>query len=118
MDSETTTPESLIGSLQEPVISISTTTVSHEVGLAGLVERQLMKYIHAERQIFPTSGLYDRVLNEVERPLLRVVLDLVKGNKIQAAQILGLNRNTLLRKLRQHGLYQEKSTKQRRKHVV
>lgn len=77
---------------------------STEVGLAGLVERQLTRYINAERQIMPASGLYNRVIHEVERPLLRVVLNLVNGNKIQAAQILGINRNTLLKKLREHGL--------------
>lgn len=77
---------------------------STEVGLAGLVERQLTRYINAERQVLPASGLYDRVIQEVERPLLRVVLNLVNGNKIQAAKILGINRNTLLKKLREHGL--------------
>lgn len=77
---------------------------STEVGLAGLVERQLTRYINAERQVLPASGLYGRVIQEVERPLLRVVLNLVNGNKIQAAKILGINRNTLLKKLREHGL--------------
>lgn len=75
-----------------------------EIGLAGLIERQLTRYINADRQVLPASGLYDRVMNEVERPLLRLVLNLVNGNKIQAARILGINRNTLLKKLRQHGL--------------
>jgi len=77
---------------------------SNEVGLASLVERQLARYINADRQVLPASGLYDRVMNEVERPLLRLVLNLVNGNKIQAAKVLGLNRNTLLKKLRLHGL--------------
>lgn len=75
-----------------------------EVGLAALVERQLMRYINADRQVLPASGLYDRVIHEVERPLLRLVLSLTNGNKIQAAKVLGLNRNTLLKKLRQHGI--------------
>lgn len=77
---------------------------STEVGLASLVERQLTRYINADRQVLPASGLYDRVMNEVERPLLRLVMNLVNGNKIQAAKILGINRNTLLKKLRFHGL--------------
>lgn len=75
-----------------------------EVGLAALVEKQLARYINADRQVLPMSGLYARIINEVERPLLRLVLGLVDGNKLQAAQILGLNRNTLLKKLRQHDL--------------
>ena len=81
-----------------------TNDIGTEVGLASLVERQLARYINADRQVLPASGLYDRVMNEVERPLLRLVMHLVNGNKIQAAKVLGLNRNTLLKKLRQHGL--------------
>lgn len=81
-----------------------TNEIGTEVGLASLVERQLARYINADRQVLPASGLYDRVMNEVERPLLRLVMNLVNGNKIQAAKVLGLNRNTLLKKLRQHGL--------------
>lgn len=75
-----------------------------EVGLAALVERQLARYINADRQVLPASGLYDRIMDEVERPLLRLVLNLTEGNRIRAAKVLGLNRNTLLKKLRQHGL--------------
>lgn len=85
-----------------------------EVGLAGLVERQLIRYINADRQVLP-SGLYDRVLHEVERPLFRLVLNLVNGNKIKAAHILGLNRNTLLKKLRYHGIVEDAQAKPRKR---
>jgi two-component system nitrogen regulation response regulator GlnG len=85
-----------------------------EVGLAHLVERQLARYINADRQVLPASGLYDRVMHEVERPLLRLVLSLVNGNKIQAAKLLGINRNTLLKKLRFHGLEKPEKTIQKR----
>ena len=87
---------------------------STEVGLAQLVERQLAKYINADRQVLPASGLYDRVMHEVERPLLRLVLNLVNGNKIQAAKVLGINRNTLLKKLRFHGLEKPEKSVERR----
>ena len=90
---------------------------STEVGLAQLVERQLARYINADRQVLPASGMYDRVMNEVERPLLRLVLSLVNGNKIQAAKILGINRNTLLKKLRFHGLEKPEKTTQRQREV-
>lgn len=89
-------------------------TPESELGLAGLIERQLTRYISADRQVLPSSGLHARIMNEVERPLLRVVLALVEGNKVQAAQILGLNRNTLLKKLRQHGLDVPKQSVSRR----
>lgn len=101
--------------MTDPRTPLSTTSIplgeQSEVGLAGLVERQLTRYINADRQVLPASGLYDRVMNEVERPLLRLVLNLVNGNKIQAAKILGINRNTLLKKLRMHGLAEASETR-------
>ncbi|MDD9899658.1 MAG: nitrogen regulation protein NR(I) [Alphaproteobacteria bacterium] len=48
----------------------------------------------------PEPGLYSRVLYEVERPLIQHVLSLTNGNQIKAAEILGLNRNTLRSKIR------------------
>ena len=50
----------------------------------------------------PEHGLYDRVLAEVEPPLLRSVLSLTNGNQLKAADILGINRNTLRVKLKQY----------------
>jgi two-component system nitrogen regulation response regulator GlnG len=88
----------------KPHTAVAPPDLTAEVGLAGLVEKQLNRYINADRQTLPPSGLYDRVIHEVERPLLRLVLNLVAGNKMKAAHILGLNRNTLLKKLRLHGL--------------
>ena len=52
----------------------------------------------------PPPGIYDRVLAEVERPLLSICLAATKGNQIRAAQLLGLNRNTLRKKIRDLGL--------------
>ena len=102
--------------LADPLISRPVDTT--EVGLAQLVERQLARYINADRQVMPASNLYDRVMNEVERPLLRLVLSLVNGNKIQAAKILGINRNTLLKKLRLHGLEKPEKAIQRRSNAA
>ncbi|MEY4762501.1 MAG: hypothetical protein RLZZ200_2357 [Pseudomonadota bacterium] len=50
------------------------------------------------------AQLYDMVLREVEEPLFRAVLDYASGNQSQAAVILGINRGTLRKKLRQFGL--------------
>lgn len=97
--------------------SIETDTAG-EVGLAALVERQLARYINADRQVLPASGLHKRVMQEVERPLLRLVMGLVEGNKLQAADILGLNRNTLLKKLREHGLDAPKQQPKHRRKIA
>ncbi len=50
------------------------------------------------------SNLYDLVLREVEPPLLDIVMKFTRGNQTRAAIILGLNRGTLRKKLRQYGL--------------
>ena len=48
----------------------------------------------------PSPGLYQRVLREVEQPLITLTLQATRGNQIRAAEILGLNRNTLRKKIR------------------
>ena len=48
----------------------------------------------------PTRDIYDQVLAEMERPLIRMTLAATRGNQIKAAEILGLNRNTLRKKIR------------------
>lgn len=50
------------------------------------------------------SNLYDLVLREVEPPLLDIVMKFTRGNQTRAAAILGINRGTLRKKLRQYGL--------------
>jgi Fis family transcriptional regulator len=52
----------------------------------------------------PVSGLYEMVLAEVEAPLLRSVLGFTNHNQSQSAEILGLNRGTLRKKLRKYHL--------------
>ena len=55
----------------------------------------------------PCSELYDMVLHQVEGPLFKAVLDYTQYNQSHAAAMLGLNRGTLRKKLRQHGLLAE-----------
>lgn len=62
--------------------------------------RNLLTYDHPEGD----GGLYDRVLQEVERPLLEQVMQRCQGNQLKAAAMLGINRNTLRKKLRRHNL--------------
>jgi two-component system nitrogen regulation response regulator GlnG len=52
----------------------------------------------------PPDGVYDRLLAEVERPLIMACLDATGGNQLKAAKLLGINRNTLRRKLNDLGL--------------
>ena len=70
-------------------------------GLAAAVERHITDYFAAHRGTQPASGLYDRVLREIERPLIVATLGATRGNQIKAAHLLGLNRNTLRKKIRE-----------------
>jgi two-component system nitrogen regulation response regulator GlnG len=70
-------------------------------GLAAAVERHLKGYFAAHKGGLPAAGLYDRVLREVERPLIVLTLGATRGNQIRAAHLLGLNRNTLRKKIRE-----------------
>lgn len=67
--------------------------------LAEAADLHIRNYFEALGDNMPPSGLYDRILEEVERPLIIRTLHLTKGNQIKAAQILGLNRNTLRKKI-------------------
>ena len=69
--------------------------------LSEATERHLRQYFTAHRPGLPSSGLYDRVLREVERPLLGIALEATRGNQIRAAELLGINRNTLRKKIRE-----------------
>jgi two-component system nitrogen regulation response regulator GlnG len=68
--------------------------------LAGAVERHLSELFKAHGDALPPPGLYHRVLRELEYPLISAVLAATRGNQIKAAELLGLNRNTLRKKVR------------------
>ena len=68
--------------------------------LGAAVEQHLARYFGAHGESLPPTGLYGRILREIERPLITMSLVATKGNQIRAAQLLGLNRNTLRKKIR------------------
>lgn len=67
------------------------------------VEKALRNYFaHLDGQ--PVTDVYQMVLSEVEAPLLETVMEYTRGNQTKAAILLGLNRGTLRKKLKQYGL--------------
>ena len=64
------------------------------------VMRQYFKDLDGEK----ASGIYDMVVLAVEKPMLEVVMLQAQGNQTRAAELLGMNRNTLRKKLQQHGM--------------
>jgi Fis family transcriptional regulator, factor for inversion stimulation protein len=74
-----------------------------EMPLRSHTEHALHDYFSSLNGHRP-ARMYDMVLREVEEPLFRVVLDYAEGNQSRAAGILGINRGTLRKKLKQFGL--------------
>ncbi|ATU73565.1 nitrogen regulation protein NR(I) [Komagataeibacter rhaeticus] len=68
--------------------------------LAEAVERHLRRFLASGQEGMPMSDIYDKVIAEVERPLISMTLAATRGNQIRAAAMLGLNRNTLRKKIR------------------
>jgi len=68
--------------------------------LAAFVEQHLRQYFTGFGDNLPPPGLYDRILREIEQPLIAAALSATRGNQIKAADMLGLNRNTLRKKIR------------------
>ena len=72
--------------------------------LGEAIEQHLARHFASYGHALPPDGLYDRVLAEFERPLLRLTLAAVRGNQLKAARLLGINRNTLRKKLTDLGV--------------
>ena len=85
--------------LAQPSAPSSEKTVIEDT-LSAAVERNLSRYFGSFDNGLPPPGLYHRILREVEYPLLSAALAATRGNQIRAADLLGLNRNTLRKKIR------------------
>jgi two-component system nitrogen regulation response regulator GlnG len=68
--------------------------------LSGAVERHIKEFLAAHNDGMGVTDVYDKIIAEVERPLIRLTLAATRGNQIKAASMLGLNRNTLRKKIR------------------
>ena len=71
--------------------------------MAACVRRSLNRYFKDLDGEEP-SDIYDMVVKAVEKPLLVFIMDRAEGNQSRAAELLGINRNTLRKKLNEHGL--------------
>ncbi len=67
--------------------------------LSSSVGRHLRRYFDLHGNILPPPGLYQRILREVEAPLIEIALDATGGNQAKCADLLGINRNTLRKKI-------------------
>jgi two-component system, NtrC family, nitrogen regulation response regulator GlnG len=76
-------------------------TMPAEDTLSGSVERHLTTYFKGFGDGLPPPGLYHRIVRQVENPLISMALAATNGNQIKAAEVLGVNRNTLRKKIRE-----------------
>ncbi|MER2607290.1 MAG: nitrogen regulation protein NR(I) [Siculibacillus sp.] len=86
--------------LAQPVLVSATEEKPADEGIAASVERHLATYFASFGDNLPPPGLYHRILREVEYPLISAALAATRGNQIKAAELLGVNRNTLRKKIR------------------
>jgi two-component system nitrogen regulation response regulator GlnG len=68
--------------------------------LGAAVELHLKRYFNMHGESLPPPGLYDRVLREIELPLIALTLSATRGNQLKTAELLGINRNTLRKRIR------------------
>ena len=78
-------------------------SVAVDASLEEIIEKKLLDCVRGLRH-HASANLYELIVGLVEKPLLRAVLRETRGNQLRAAQILGINRNTLRKKLTEHGI--------------
>ncbi|KAF0218862.1 MAG: two-component system NtrC family nitrogen regulation response regulator [Geobacteraceae bacterium] len=77
--------------------------VNEELSLEGIVDMKL-RVSFSNMDKMESGDVYGMVLEQVERPLIRFVLEKTRGNQVRAADILGINRNTLRKKIQELGI--------------
>ncbi len=94
------------------VKTMSKEDMIHELSLEDIIDWKLNEFI----RIIDTGemeNVYEFVISQVEKPLIKKILSLTKGNQIKAAKILGINRNTLRKKVKEFGLNSKEFRKKR-----
>jgi two-component system nitrogen regulation response regulator GlnG len=97
---DTITAEVIHAELSEPAAATGVAEGAEDETLGAAIERHLQRLFAEYGDALPPPGLYERLLKELERPLISMSLGATRGNQIKAAQLLGLNRNTLRKKIR------------------
>ncbi len=97
---ETITARAIETELTESTPAAGADVTAAPETLARAVERHIRAFLAAHEGSSAPSDIYDRIISEVERPLIRLTLAATRGNQIKAAAMLGLNRNTLRKKIR------------------
>jgi len=98
---ETITAAVIEAELAQPAVTFGLADEARaDDSLSAAVERHLASYFAGFEDGLPPAGLYHRILREIEHPLLTAALAATRGNQIRAADLLGVNRNTLRKKIK------------------
>jgi two-component system nitrogen regulation response regulator GlnG len=81
-----------------PMLDIAQSSDAENSSLEGLITQKLESSL-AKIDLQDMSNLYEMVLHQMERPLINIVLEKTRGNQVKAADVLGINRNTLRKKI-------------------
>jgi two-component system nitrogen regulation response regulator GlnG len=101
LHSDTTIKADMVeAEVREQAVAEASGAKDNDEPLSAIIERYLAGQVAKLSGRLPQPGLYDRTLRDVERPLISMCLGLTGGNQIKAAEILGVNRNTLRAKIR------------------
>lgn len=86
------------------VTFLRTRAESFSESLPATVDACLTGYFRDLNGMSPAPGMYEKIITQVEKPLIEHVLRYVRGNQVRAAAILGINRNTLRKKINMLGV--------------
>ncbi|MET3660107.1 nitrogen regulation protein NR(I) [Aquamicrobium ahrensii] len=96
--------EAELGAGERPDPVAAATLIPENLSIGQAMEHYLQRHFASYGPSLPPPGLYQRILAEVEHPLVLAAMTATRGNQIKAAELLGLNRNTLRKKIRDLGV--------------
>jgi two-component system nitrogen regulation response regulator GlnG len=91
-------PDALLNVADFPSLTSEQDTSGNGSSLEGLITQKLQSSL-AQIDLQDMNNLYEMVLHQMERPLINIVLEKTRGNQVKAADVLGINRNTLRKKI-------------------